>query len=63
MATARMPRDRGHLGELWVSARLHQQDSCELLAGDSLKISSQRGISDVHELLARNLSGGYKLCV
>ena len=36
-----------------------QQDFYELLAGDYLKIRSQRGIDDVYELLGRNLSGAY----
>jgi hypothetical protein len=62
MATARMPRDGGYLCQLWVSARLHQQDFYELSAKDYLKIRSQRGIDDVHESLGRNLSGGYELC-
>ena len=35
------------------------QDFYELLAGDYLKIRSQRGLDDVYELLGRNLSGSY----
>ena len=36
-----------------------RQDFYELLAGRYLKIRSQRGLDDVHELLGRNLSGDY----
>jgi hypothetical protein len=36
-----------------------QQDFYELLAGEYLKIWSQRGLNDVYELLGRNLSGAY----
>lgn len=36
-----------------------KQDFYELLAGDYLKIRSQRGLDDVYELLGRNLSGTY----
>jgi len=36
-----------------------KQDFYELLAGEYLKIRSQRGIDDVYELLGRNLSGAY----
>jgi hypothetical protein len=57
MATARMPRDGGYLCQLRVSARLHQQDFYELLAGTYLKIRNHRGIDDVYELFGRNLSG------
>lgn len=35
------------------------QDFYELLAGEYLKIRSQRGLDDVYELLGRNLSGAY----
>ena len=35
------------------------QDFYELLAGEYLKIRSQRGVDDVYELLGRNLSGSY----
>jgi hypothetical protein len=62
MATARMPRDGGHLCQLCLSAPPHPTDCYELLVKDYLKIRSQHGIDDVHELLGRNLSGGYKLC-
>jgi hypothetical protein len=31
----------------------------ELLAGEYLKIRSQRGLDDVYELLGRNLTGAY----
>lgn len=34
-----------------------KQDFYELLAGEYLKIRSQRGLDDVNELLGRNLSG------
>ena len=36
-----------------------QQDFYELLAGEYLKIRSQRGLDDVFEVLGRNLSGDY----
>jgi hypothetical protein len=36
-----------------------QQDFYELLAGEYLKIRSQRGLDDVFEVLGRNLSGAY----
>jgi len=36
-----------------------KQDFYELLAGDYLKIRSQRGLDEVYELLGRNLSGAY----
>lgn len=36
-----------------------RQDFYELLAGDYLKIRSQRGLDEVYELLGRNLSGAY----
>jgi hypothetical protein len=36
-----------------------KQDFYELLAGDYLKIRSQRGFDEVYELLGRNLSGSY----
>lgn len=36
-----------------------KQDFYELLAGDYLKIRSQRGLDGVYELLGRNLSGSY----
>jgi len=36
-----------------------KQDFYELLAGDYLKIRSQRGLDEVYELLGRNLSGDY----
>lgn len=36
-----------------------KQDFYELLAGDYLKIRSQRGLNDVYEVLGRNLSGAY----
>ena len=36
-----------------------KQDFYELLAGEYLKIRSQRGFDDVYELLGRNLSGAY----
>ncbi|MGH7886362.1 MAG: hypothetical protein ACREPG_00730, partial [Candidatus Binatia bacterium] len=36
-----------------------KQDFYELLAGEYLKIRSQRGIDDVYESLGRNLSGAY----
>lgn len=36
-----------------------KQDFYELLAGDYLKIRSQRRLDDVYELLGRNLSGTY----
>jgi hypothetical protein len=36
-----------------------KQDFYELLAGDYLKIRSQRGLDEVYELLGRNLSGSY----
>jgi hypothetical protein len=35
------------------------QDFYELLAGEYLKIRSQRGLDEVYELLGRNLSGVY----
>lgn len=35
------------------------QDYYELLAGEYLKIRSQRGLDEVYELLGRNLSGAY----
>jgi hypothetical protein len=35
------------------------QDFYELLAGDYLKVRSQRGLDEVYELLGRNLSGSY----
>jgi hypothetical protein len=35
----------------------YKQDFYELLAGDYLKIRSQRGFDEVYELLGRNLSG------
>ena len=36
-----------------------KQDYYELLAGEYLKIRSQRGRDEVYELLGRNLSGAY----
>jgi hypothetical protein len=36
-----------------------KQDFYELLAGEYLKIRSQRGLDEVYELLGRNLSGAY----
>ena len=36
--------------------RYTKQDFYELLAGDYLKIRSQRGLDEVYELLGRNLS-------
>jgi hypothetical protein len=36
-----------------------KQDFYELLAGQYLKIRSQRGLDDVYELLGRNLAGAY----
>lgn len=36
-----------------------RQDFYELLAGEYLKIRSQRGLDEVYELLGRNLSGAY----
>jgi hypothetical protein len=36
-----------------------KQDFYELLAGDYLKIRSQRGLDEVYELLGRNLNGAY----
>jgi hypothetical protein len=36
-----------------------RQDFYELLAGEYLKIRSQRGRDEVYELLGRNLSGAY----
>jgi hypothetical protein len=36
-----------------------EQDFYELLAGDYLKIRSQRGLDEVYELLGRTLSGAY----
>jgi len=36
-----------------------KQDFYELLAGEYLKIRSQRGLDQVYELLGRNLSGAY----
>jgi hypothetical protein len=36
-----------------------KQDFYELLAGEYLKIRSQRGLDAVYELLGRNLSGAY----
>ena len=36
-----------------------RQDFYELLAGDYLKIRSQRGLDEVYELLGRNLSESY----
>ncbi len=36
-----------------------KQDFYELLAGEYLKIRSQRGINDVYELLGRNINGVY----
>ena len=36
-----------------------KQDFYELLAGEYLKIRSQRGFEEVYELLGRNLSGAY----
>ena len=36
-----------------------QQDFYELLAGDYLKIRSQRGFAEIYEPLGRNLSGSY----
>jgi hypothetical protein len=35
------------------------QDFYEVLAGDYLKVRSQRGFEDVYELLGRNLDGTY----
>ena len=40
-----------------------KQDFYELLAGDYLKIRSQRGLDEVYELLGRNLSGSYLIVV
>ena len=36
-----------------------RQDFYELLAGEYLKIGSQRGLDEIYELLGRNLSGAY----
>ncbi len=36
-----------------------KQDFYELLAGEYLKIRSQRGLDEVYELLGRNLNGAY----
>ena len=36
-----------------------KEDFYELLAGNFLKIRSQRGFDEVYELLGRNLSGAY----
>ena len=36
-----------------------KQDFYELLAGEYLKIRSQRGLDGIYELLGRNLSGAY----
>ena len=36
-----------------------RQDFYELLAGEYLKIRSQRGLDEIYELLGRNLSGAY----
>ena len=36
-----------------------KQDFYELIAGEYLKIRSQRGFEEVYELLGRNLSGAY----
>lgn len=36
-----------------------RQDFYELLAGEYLKIRSQRGLDEVYELLGRNLRGAY----
>jgi hypothetical protein len=36
-----------------------RQDFYELLAGDYLKIRSQRGLDEVYDLPGRNLSGSY----
>ena len=41
-----------------------RQDFYELLAGDYLKIRSQRGLDEVYELLGRNLTDRtYMLCI
>ena len=37
-----------------------KQDFYELLAGEYLKIRSQRGLDEIYELLGRNLSGAYR---
>jgi len=37
----------------------NNQGFYELLAGEYLKIQSQRGLDEVYELLGRNLSGAY----
>ena len=36
-----------------------KQDFYELLAGEYIKVRSQRGLDDVYELLGRNLGGVY----
>jgi hypothetical protein len=36
-----------------------KQDFYELIAGEYLKVRSQRGMTDVYELLGRNLDGAY----
>ena len=36
-----------------------KQDFYELLAGEYIKIRSQRGFAEIYELLGRNLSGAY----
>ena len=36
-----------------------KQDFYELLAGEYLKIRSQRGLDEIYELFGRNLSGAY----
>jgi len=37
----------------------HEEDFFELLSGRYIKLRSQRGITDVFELLGQNLSGDY----
>ena len=36
-----------------------KQDFYELLAGEYIKVRSQRGLAEIYELLGRNLSGTY----
>ena len=38
---------------------LHEEDFYELISGRYIKLKSQRGITDVFELLGQNLSGTY----
>jgi hypothetical protein len=37
--------------------KFHEEDFFELLSGKYIKLKSQRGISDVFELLGQNLAG------